>query len=150
MKLGEYTSKNRERSHVFHRFRAFLVITPEINPLYTRADFYFPLNNLGELRINGSNITAGLGRAELGLYPAIHAQDSYVEIANFTDGCLSEPARCPRGFSLAFWLKLKRRPRDMLDGVIFTTAGPLNRERVGINIYLSSRSRLAIEGEIVT
>ena len=123
------------------------MITPEINPYYaTVADHYFPLNNLGELEITGANISAAFGRAELGLYPSIDGADTYVEIGNFTDGCLSDPSLCPFGFTLAFWFRMNKNSTNMTEGVVFSTAGPVNGERVGINVVLSSNKSLWIEG----
>ncbi|XP_030831830.1 uncharacterized protein LOC578898 [Strongylocentrotus purpuratus] len=139
-------SPNYDYSNVKSLKAQFLLITPEINPYYaTVADHYFPLNNLGELEITGANISAAFGRAELGLYPSIDGADTYVEIGNFTDGCLSDPSLCPYGFTLAFWFRMNKNSTNMTEGVVFSTAGPVNGERVGINIVLSSNKSLLIE-----
>ncbi|XP_063951327.1 uncharacterized protein LOC135153166 isoform X1 [Lytechinus pictus] len=139
-------SPNYDYSNVKSLKAQFLLITPEINPYYaTVADHYFPLNNLGELDITGLNVSAAFGRAELGLYPSIDGADTYVEIANFTDGCLSDPSLCPLGFTLAFWFHMNEKPTDMQEGMIFSTAGPVNGERVGINIALSGKKEVVIE-----
>eukprot|EP00057_Strongylocentrotus_purpuratus_P031277 XP_784129.3 PREDICTED: uncharacterized protein LOC578898 [Strongylocentrotus purpuratus] len=139
-------SPNYDYSNVKSLKAQFLLITPEINPYYAAvADHYFPLNNLGELEITGANISAAFGRAELGLYPSIDGADTYVEIGNFTDGCLSDPSLCPYGFTLAFWFRMNKNSTNMTEGVVFSTAGPVNGERVGINIVLSSNKSLLIE-----
>ncbi|XP_071479259.1 uncharacterized protein [Diadema antillarum] len=138
-------SPNYDYSNVKSLQPQFLLITPEINPLYVLADYYLPLNNLGDLDTFGSNVSVTLGRTSLGYYPDIRSADSYVEIANFTNQCLSEPNVCPYGLTLAFWMKIDGRVNNTGSGLVFSTAGPINSERVGIRISLTSAPTMVFE-----
>ena len=106
------------------------------------------MNDPTDIMIAGGNNTIIYGRAQVGIYPNLASDSSWVNLGNYSQQCLSEPQFCTEGLSVSLWLKLNSRNMDGMDGVILTTASDAVQDgRVGVSIILKSSNELLFRGK---
>ncbi|XP_071784801.1 uncharacterized protein [Asterias amurensis] len=115
----------------------------QIHPYHLLATNYWPMNDPTDIMIAGGNNTIIYGRAQVGIYPNLASDSSWINLGNYSQQCLSEPQFCSEGLSVSLWLKLNSRNMDGMDGVILTTASDAVQDgRVGVSIILKSSNEL--------
>ncbi|XP_038070163.1 uncharacterized protein LOC119739340 [Patiria miniata] len=111
----------------------------QVHPFHLLATYYWPLNDPSSIQIAGSNYSAILGRGQSGLYPLLASDDSWINLANLTGDCLSDPGYCMDGLSLALWVRLYGMSSGA-DGIVLSTASTESNGRVGVSIMLKANN----------
>lgn len=120
------------------------VLNPEVNSFYHAATLHFPLNDLQDLDIYGSNISVGLGRGNVSLYPEFTAHDNWIDLGAYGYGCISYPSECTAGLSVGLWINLNPVASP---GIILSSAGNESNADIGITLSMTDSMGLHFVGE---
>lgn len=117
---------------------------PSANSFYQAAALHFPLTDLQNVDIFGSNVSAALGRGNVSLCYQFEGQDNWINLGAYDYDCVSYPLACSSGLSVGLWLKL-----DPLisPGIVLSSAGNASNAEVGITLSVTSALGLEFVGE---